>query len=74
MTVGQGASFHLVDGVKLVTVTNKKEKMEFTMRTIGRHHSFAVHRERQTPIQASRSQAIGMVEIYPEFAGGLKDI
>jgi len=28
----------------------------------------------KTPIQASRSQAIGQVEIYPEFADGLKDI
>lgn len=28
----------------------------------------------QTPIQASRSQAIGLVKIYPEFADGLQDI
>ena len=28
----------------------------------------------KTPIQASRSQAIGLVEVYPEFADGLKDI
>ncbi|MGZ6347054.1 MAG: tRNA (N6-threonylcarbamoyladenosine(37)-N6)-methyltransferase TrmO [Anaerolineales bacterium] len=27
-----------------------------------------------TPIQASRSQAIGFVEIYPEFAEGLQDL
>ena len=26
------------------------------------------------PIQASRSQAIGQVEVFPEFAEGLKDI
>ena len=28
----------------------------------------------QTPIQPSRSQAIGRVELYPEFAEGLQDI
>jgi len=28
----------------------------------------------QTPIQASRSQATGFVEIYPEFAEGLQDL
>ncbi len=28
----------------------------------------------QTPIQASRSQAIGLVEVQPEFADGLMDI
>jgi len=28
----------------------------------------------QTPIQASRSQAKGTVEIYPEFAKGLQDL
>ncbi|MBK8025573.1 MAG: tRNA (N6-threonylcarbamoyladenosine(37)-N6)-methyltransferase TrmO [Chloroflexi bacterium] len=27
-----------------------------------------------TPIQSSRSQAVGRVEVYPEFAAGLKDI
>lgn len=28
----------------------------------------------QTPIQVTRSQAIGRVEVFPEFADGLKDI
>ena len=28
----------------------------------------------QTPIQAARSQAAGVVEIYPAFAAGLQDI
>jgi tRNA-Thr(GGU) m(6)t(6)A37 methyltransferase TsaA len=28
----------------------------------------------QTPIQASRSQAKGMVEIYPEYTDGLQDL
>ena len=47
--------------------------MEFIMRPIGIIHSPFTEKDK-TPIQASRSQAIGMVEIYPEFAGGLKDI
>ena len=47
--------------------------MEIVMRSIGMIHSPFVSKD-QTPIQASRSQAIGTVEIYPEFADGLKDI
>ena len=47
--------------------------MEIIMRPIGIIHSPFTEKEK-TPIQASRSQAIGLVEIYPEFADGLKDI
>jgi tRNA-Thr(GGU) m(6)t(6)A37 methyltransferase TsaA len=47
--------------------------MEFIMRPIGVIHSPYTEKEK-TPIQASRSQATGQVEIYPEFANGLKDI
>jgi tRNA-Thr(GGU) m(6)t(6)A37 methyltransferase TsaA len=47
--------------------------MEFIMRPIGVIHSPFTEKGK-TPIQASRSQAIGQVEIYPEFADGLKDI
>jgi tRNA-Thr(GGU) m(6)t(6)A37 methyltransferase TsaA len=47
--------------------------MEFIMRPIGVIHSPFTEKDK-TPIQASRSQAIGRVEIYPEFANGLKDI
>ena len=47
--------------------------MEINMRPIGTIHSPFTDKE-QTSIQASRSTAIGMVEIYPEFAEGLKDI
>jgi tRNA (adenine37-N6)-methyltransferase len=47
--------------------------MEFIMRPIGVIHSPFTEKDK-TPIQASRSQAIGHVEIYPEFADGLKDI
>ena len=47
--------------------------MEFVMRPIGIIHSPFEEKE-QMPIQASRSQAIGMAEIYPEFAEGLQDI
>lgn len=47
--------------------------MEFIMHPIGVIHSPFTEKE-QTPIQASRSQAVGRVDIYPEFAEGLKDI
>src|SRR4030067_3667557 len=43
------------------------------MRLIGVIHSPFTEMD-QTPIQISRSQAIGLVEVYPEFAEGLKDI
>ena len=43
------------------------------MHPIGVIHSPFTEKDK-TPIQASRSQAIGLVEIYPEFADGLKDI
>ncbi len=47
--------------------------MEIILRPIGVIRSPFTEKEK-TPIQASRSQAIGYVEIYPEFADGLKDI
>lgn len=43
------------------------------MHPIGIIHSPFTEKGR-TPIQASRSQAIGLVEVYPEFGDGLKDI
>jgi len=43
------------------------------MRPIGVIHSPFTEKDK-TPIQAARSQAIGLVEVYPEFAEGLKDI
>lgn len=47
--------------------------MELIMRPIGIIHSPFLEKE-QTPIQPSRSQAQGRVEVYPEFAAGLEDI
>ncbi len=47
--------------------------MEFILKPIGIIHSPFSEKE-QTPIQVTRSQAIGMVEVFPEFADGLKDI
>jgi len=47
--------------------------MEFVMRPIGIIHS-PFEEKGQMPIQVSRSQAIGLAEIYPEFAEGLQDI
>jgi tRNA-Thr(GGU) m(6)t(6)A37 methyltransferase TsaA len=47
--------------------------MEFIMRPIGVIHSPFTEKD-QTPIQASRSQVIGLVELQPEFADGLMDI
>lgn len=43
------------------------------MHPIGVIHSPFTDKD-QTPIQASRSQAVGLVEVYPEFADGLMDI
>jgi tRNA-Thr(GGU) m(6)t(6)A37 methyltransferase TsaA len=47
--------------------------MEFIMRPIGIIYSPFTEKD-QTPIQVSRSQAIGQVEILPKFVDGLKDI
>jgi len=47
--------------------------MEITMHSIGIIHS-PFNKKDQTPIQSSRSQAVGLVELYPEFVDGLKDI
>lgn len=43
------------------------------MHTIGVIHS-PFNEKEQTPIQSVRTQAMGQVEVYPEFADGLKDI
>jgi tRNA-Thr(GGU) m(6)t(6)A37 methyltransferase TsaA len=48
-------------------------QLEFIMRPIGVIHSPFTDKN-QTPIQPSRSQAIGQVEVYPEFAEGLQDV
>lgn len=47
--------------------------MEFTMHPIGVIRSPFTDR-RKTPIQPSRSQAIGQVEIFPQFIEGLQDV
>ena len=47
--------------------------MEFVMHPIGVIHS-PFTEKKQTPIQPTRSQAKGSVEVYPEFAGGLQDL
>lgn len=47
--------------------------MEIIFHPIGLIHSPFTEKEK-TPIQASRSQAVGTVEIFPEFADGLRDI
>jgi len=46
---------------------------EILMRPIGVIHSPFTEKS-QTPIQASRSQAKGTVEVHPEFAEGLQDL
>jgi tRNA-Thr(GGU) m(6)t(6)A37 methyltransferase TsaA len=43
------------------------------MKPIGVIHSPFTDKG-QTPIQPSRSQAVGQVEVYPEFAEGLQDV
>ena len=47
--------------------------MDYQWRPIGIIHSPFPDKS-QTPIQASRSEAAGFVEIYPEFAEGLQDL
>jgi tRNA-Thr(GGU) m(6)t(6)A37 methyltransferase TsaA len=47
--------------------------MDYQMHPIGVVHTPFTDKD-QTPIQASRSQATGFVEIYPEFAEGLQDL
>jgi len=47
--------------------------MEFTMKSIGVIHSPFTDKSK-TPIQAARSQAVGRVEVFSEFAGGLQDL
>jgi tRNA (adenine37-N6)-methyltransferase len=47
--------------------------MEITMHPIGVIHSPFTNKE-STPIQVVRSQTIAWVEVYPEYADGLKDI
>jgi tRNA-Thr(GGU) m(6)t(6)A37 methyltransferase TsaA len=51
----------------------KNSAMEIVMYPIGVIHSPFTEKD-QTPIQSVRSQAIGLVEVYSEFADGLKDI
>jgi tRNA-Thr(GGU) m(6)t(6)A37 methyltransferase TsaA len=43
------------------------------MHSIGIIHSPFTDKT-QTPIQSSRSEAVGRVEVYPEFTEGLQDI
>ena len=47
--------------------------MQIIMQPIGVIHSPFTEKD-QAPIQASRSQAIGKVEINPEFIEGLQDL
>jgi tRNA (adenine37-N6)-methyltransferase len=47
--------------------------MEFIMRPIGVLHSPFTDKQR-TPIQPSRSTALGYVEVFPEFCEGLQDL
>jgi tRNA-Thr(GGU) m(6)t(6)A37 methyltransferase TsaA len=43
------------------------------MHPIGVIHSPFIDKK-QTPIQPTRSQAVGRVEVFPEFAAGLQDL
>jgi tRNA-Thr(GGU) m(6)t(6)A37 methyltransferase TsaA len=47
--------------------------MEFVLRPIGEIHS-PFNDKRAMPIQASRSQALGQVEVYPAYVAGLQDL
>jgi tRNA (Thr-GGU) A37 N-methylase len=47
--------------------------MDILMKPIGVIHSPFTDKQ-QTPIQPTRSQAVGQVEVFPEFAEGLQDL
>ncbi len=47
--------------------------MEFMMKSIGVIHTPFIDKK-QTPIQPTRSQASGYVEVYPIFTKGLQDL
>lgn len=47
--------------------------MEFTIRPIGIIHTPFADKDK-TPIQPTHSEAIGRVEVYAEYAAGLKDV
>lgn len=47
--------------------------MEFMMKPIGIIHSPFTDKV-QTPIQPTRSQAVGQVEVFPEFTQGLQGL
>lgn len=47
--------------------------MSVVLTPIGLIHT-PYHAASETPIQSSRSNAVGWVEVYPEFAEGLQDI
>ncbi len=47
--------------------------MEYTMKPIGVVHSPFTEKA-QTPIQPTRSQAVGRVEVNPEFVDGLQGL
>lgn len=48
-------------------------ELGFTLRSIGLIHSPFTDKE-QTPIQPSRSEACGAVEVFPQFADGLDGV
>ena len=47
--------------------------MEYKMRPIGTIHS-PFQNKADTPIQASRSEVTGHIEVHPDYGEGLKDI
>jgi tRNA (Thr-GGU) A37 N-methylase len=47
--------------------------MEFIMKPIGVIHS-PFTEKKQTPIQPTRSNASGFIEVFPEFAEGLQGL
>src|SRR5262245_34768124 len=56
-----------------MTPDRKGGRMDITFSPIGLIHS-PFTQPADTPFQTSRSQAIGQVELYPQFTDGLQDI
>jgi tRNA-Thr(GGU) m(6)t(6)A37 methyltransferase TsaA len=59
--------------LKLFNSLSEEKNMDISLISIGVIHS-PFTEPGQAPIQASRSMAVGSVEIFPQFAAGLRDL
>jgi tRNA (adenine37-N6)-methyltransferase len=62
-----------ITGLKRVIIHRKEKNMAISLISIGSIHS-PFSDPAQAPIQAARSTATGSVEVFPQFAEGLRDL